>query len=367
MPVRTAEETINHVRSILLLKTVPSKGILPPEDVRGADSYDKIILNWHRCFDRICTAGRATPEELRRFLRKDLKISERACPDSDLKLLYERIDADGSGYVDFDEFLDFVKQKNEKDREVQETLSHAAHGVSVALRRRRVRSQEDLAEMFQNLDENGDNSLSLREFIKFIREEVKVSHHEVSDRQVKTLFRSMDEDDSGDVDVDEFYQFILDCVHTSIAEENGDGPKRRTRFGTKSCASAPALMLPALKQRGTEGQDGSSASPQKLAPRLPSLALMSGPVGRRNPHSLPAVQKSSNRSYAQITGAQRLNKMEDRLLDSGVNLKGRFFKASSDKNARMFAASRTMTSRFVEKSAEKAISLSVLEPYCLGG
>ncbi|CAE8637299.1 unnamed protein product [Polarella glacialis] len=133
-PILSAEESVNHVRCLLLRKSVPAKGI-----TRGSTGVIDPIAKWRNHFTHCSADGRASVsfEEMRQFVRKSLQVCARACSDEQLRLFFQVVDGEGRGRISFEQFLSFVQQKNAKGKQAADALIVAARSLQSALQRLR--------------------------------------------------------------------------------------------------------------------------------------------------------------------------------------------------------------------------------------
>jgi len=237
----------------------------------------------------------------------------------------------------------------------------------------------------------GDGSLGSEEMRRFFRKILDVSHHEAPDRNLMIAFRAMDEDGGGTLDAEEFMDFIREAVReetslcpagpepvhgeprvaTLLSGMRGVLPRRlpNRRPGTtydrgrsalpfashgrelpsrmRICASAPALAATAPSRSRTHRRLSSNLQ----ACGLPKTAVAPPPRMRAPPMAAPCSPEVDKRSddarfvepgapklgkpcYIRVRGmlsakdADALNRIEQRLFDAGVDVRGTYHKQS---------------------------------------
>lgn len=148
--------------------------------------------------------------ELSNAVRDSLNIPECVIYNYELKILFEEIDADGSGEVSIEELLQYLTQGHKTPEQVaakaQVRLQRVRKSLKTALQA--VASNEmAMRKMFANLDKDGDSTISQNEFISFVRKKLALTSWDVSDTDIKDFFKHLDRDGGG-VQVDEFIAFV---------------------------------------------------------------------------------------------------------------------------------------------------------------
>merc|ERR1719245_64115 len=123
------------------------------------------------------------------MVRTSLRISEANCPDRDLLLMFQNIDLDKSGCIEFNEFVGFVHQKKKEREPLPNSLGRA---LKLALTRNRIRSKDDLVTFFRQNDIDHDHGLSMHEVRRLLRETMRLSQHEISEHNIKRLMEKLD-------------------------------------------------------------------------------------------------------------------------------------------------------------------------------
>lgn len=332
------EQVIHRVRSLLNLRIVsakdpggPPKRLSPGPGGHSAAALDNSAkaARWKKLFlsydkDK---SGTITFKELRSLIRNCLHLSEGSCTDNDLKLVFARLDEDGSGAIEFDEFCTFVQARKQTAKEIPSSVGRA---LRLAMAREKVRSEIELRQLFDRSDLDNDNNMSVYELSRFFREVLRLSQHEVSEFHIKKVFKMLDGDYTGSISQDEFMKWIQKTVDLS----RGTAGFVSSKFGGNALMTPAATMAPPFGSAYSE------------TGRLPSLSAPPGsaPAGGRpgagraqaadanRPRSTPwgqaHVAPGGRRTYLSIPGAERLNHVEQRLFEAGFDVRGDFFKVS---------------------------------------
>jgi len=148
--------------------------------------------NWAKLFriedkDR---SGHLDWDEFRSMARRMLKLNEDRAPDAQLRAVFNSLDADGSGYVEYEELVAFVEDPVERMRA---RLCAAAVDVS------------DWTSFFQNQDSDKSGALDWPEFQAMCRKRLNLLD---DDPQLGMIFEAIDADDSGTISTEEFVTFV---------------------------------------------------------------------------------------------------------------------------------------------------------------
>jgi len=387
------EEMLSRMRSLLVF-SVENRG--PKMDTRsGVKKADVMIERWKSIFNKYDCGGTGTlgVEDVKRMVRGDLKIAKRLVSDHQVHQLFEAIDEDHGGSVEFNEFLDFVQQPSTRGAVSESAvIESVARGVRLALRRNKIKVK-DLEENFSSFDESGDIStgeLGCKDMVRFFRKVLKLEQHECSDKALRVAFKAMDDDGSGSMSMDEFMDFIKFCSQEYIKKElparlpgllggmKGALPERAPSRRPGSSPGSPMSRLPfCLNGRDVPSGGRLSAASRTLArpvsePSLATLGFNISPImtraqssggvfGDASSDGIPdddmdspkSVGRISHRSqprdsppkkrvwsgelpgknrggYMLLKGANALNAVENRLFEAGIDVRGNYHKLGRD-------------------------------------
>merc|ERR1711890_223051 len=107
--------------------------------------------------------------------------------DQQVRRLFSEVDTDGNGKVDFEEFLDLVRETERQEDSVSE-----------------VDGSEKSKEIFRVLDTDGDGSLSRDEWEQVVR---RMGLHTTQEETMQ-LFALADTDRDGRIGVQEFVKYL---------------------------------------------------------------------------------------------------------------------------------------------------------------
>uniref|UniRef100_A0A0E9RJD3 Troponin C, skeletal muscle n=1 Tax=Anguilla anguilla TaxID=7936 RepID=A0A0E9RJD3_ANGAN len=102
----------------------------------------------------------------------------------ELDAIIEEVDGDGSGTIDFEEFLVMMVQQLKEDQA--------------------GKSEEELAEFFRVFDKNGDGFIDREEFGEILRS----SGEPVSEEEIDELMADGDKNNDGKIDFDEWLKMM---------------------------------------------------------------------------------------------------------------------------------------------------------------
>ncbi len=91
------------------------------------------------------------------------------------------------------------------------------------------RYKGDWIAMFKKVDKNGSGDLDLQEFHDALRFEAKISREVLPDEDVMDVFRVIDEDNGGTIEGPEFVSFLAGALRRwrGVGVRRGDAPHRR--------------------------------------------------------------------------------------------------------------------------------------------
>lgn len=333
---------VRHVKSDRVpdyLPSLPSVARRVPDAGPPAfDDFNK-TMRWKSLFNYYDDDGgnSLSFKEFTSMVRNTLRISESKLTERDLRLLFERIDYSRNGEIEFDEFYQYIKLKTKESEELPRTLGRA---IRLALRRLRVRTENDIKVLFENLDFDADGGITLHQLRRLVRETLRLNQHEFSDFYIKRLLQSIDRDNTGQIEFGEFVKFIRDHIHI-------DGTQPKGSFDVGLYASDDVITelnrLPVNSP--AMSKEAATSSSSRLS------GSQSSPV-------MPYIGEQKCRGYLKVPGAERLNRVEGRLLDAGFDIRGEFFKVAE---AHAETVSRNARQRARPNRLSKTIAVPSLE------
>merc|ERR1719281_2277777 len=143
-------------------------------------------------------------------VRNVLGVLEQTVCIYDLKVLFGTLDMDGGDDIALSEFVGFLQHgpvderteayhKETKIRKVRKRLQEVF--------RRRAGNEYQIRLLFKRVDADGEGSLDMDEFTFFIRKELKQTEADISSSDLKAFYKFLDEDGSG-LEVEEVIQFV---------------------------------------------------------------------------------------------------------------------------------------------------------------
>lgn len=168
--------------------------------------------SWESVFDKCDKdqSGYLDYNELHSAVRSGLIIPEKVIQNYELRILFDEIDVDGSGGVSIEELLQYLQQGYRTPQEiaakadvriqrVRKNLKLAFSGISS--------NEMSIRKMFTKLDLDGDSSLSLYEFKKFVRTTLSMSTYEITNTDLEDFYKFLDTNGGG-ISVDELIAFV---------------------------------------------------------------------------------------------------------------------------------------------------------------
>ena len=115
-----------------------------------------------------------------------------------VKRLFNRVDSDGNGRIDFEEFLKLFKLVSNKDTDKTEDTKETPEDPSIDEERRKS------LQLLKLFDKDGDGSLSVAEWQTVLNR----MGMKCNPREAQALFSNVDSDGDGKIDIDEFMQYL---------------------------------------------------------------------------------------------------------------------------------------------------------------
>ena len=158
-------------------------------------------------FGRLDTdgSGELDLEEFQSAIRTELGISAQDITDADVTKIFQAVDDDGSGAIDAKEFVYWLCGDESEKAKLALMASPRSNPVRDKLKKMsEERSQASGWEyIFEKYDFDGSGELELGEFIEAVRGECKLSPNEISNNDIEELFGVIDADESGAIDAPE--------------------------------------------------------------------------------------------------------------------------------------------------------------------
>ncbi|XP_073649149.1 troponin C, skeletal muscle isoform X1 [Tursiops truncatus] len=159
-------------------------GIIPTDQQAEARSYlsEEMIAEFKAAFDMFDAdgGGDISVKELGTVMR----MLGQTPTKEELDAIIEEVDEDGSGTIDFEEFLVMMVRQMKED----------AKG----------KSEEELAECFRIFDRNADGYIDAEELAEIFR----ASGEHVTDEELESLMKDGDKNNDGRIDFDEFLKMM---------------------------------------------------------------------------------------------------------------------------------------------------------------
>ncbi|CAJ0966121.1 unnamed protein product [Ranitomeya imitator] len=159
-------------------------GLQPTDQQQDARSFlsEEMIAEFKAAFDMFDTdgGGDISTKELGTVMR----MLGQTPTKEELDAIIEEVDEDGSGTIDFEEFLVMMVRQMKED----------AQG----------KSEEELAECFRIFDKNADGYIDSEELGEILRS----SGESITDEEIEELMKDGDKNNDGKIDFDEFLKMM---------------------------------------------------------------------------------------------------------------------------------------------------------------
>lgn len=387
------EALIANVRN--MLRKASQRDSLRKEQIRCLEDPEKGALQiteadkWSGIFHLSSKDGSGILSftEVQRMVRRYLKLSERVLPDGVLQLFFSIIDKTSDDKVTSHDFLRLVTEgTGQESARAQAETEAIGKAMVMALWREHIYSDQELERWLESHDLLGTGSWSYSEMVRFFREVLRLSQHELPDKRIRSLFKSLEKDRASAVRVAALRSFIKarwqaqggvpERLTVQVPEDMGGRSCGHGRWARKldptGCVGAPFFFngreVP-VRNRSGLGQPPGSATPpstaetaaagtSKVAPRSsppsrPGSAPLSPPTAlplpkrpgsaRRQkqpqggPRRLPSGASSDaqrmsgrpDRCYRVGRFARTMNRIEGRLFEAGIDVRGHLYKSQS--------------------------------------
>ncbi|KAM5135914.1 troponin C, skeletal muscle [Mantella aurantiaca] len=156
----------------------------PTDQQMDARSFlsEEMIAEFKAAFDMFDTdgGGDISTKELGTVMRMLGQTPSK----EELDAIIEEVDEDGSGTIDFEEFLVMMVRQMKED----------AQG----------KSEEELADCFRIFDKNADGYIDMEELGEILRS----SGESITDEEIEELMQDGDKNNDGKIDFDEFLKMM---------------------------------------------------------------------------------------------------------------------------------------------------------------
>jgi len=376
------EGALGRVRSLLRVRAL-AKGA--SVEVTGRDRDAVLVERWKGLFQKynFDGSGNLDKDHIRQMVRRDLRITEKLISDLQLQRVCALMDLDGDGNIDFNAFMAFVLQKPQKASMTHdEIIQSVTRAVRLSMHRNKIQMQE-LQNKFGGFcaDDPVKGEVGLYDMLHFFRHELRVSKHDVSDNHLKVAFQFIDANQNHTLSQEEFMAFVRHCYkgskkqeppsqfHGIMAGSRGCLPDRlpKHRPGTfpglplaglpfcykgrdlkvahrlgahsRCCPPVFAAVPPSSQPpaRGAQVSEAASAA-ARLSSSMPILpgrgSSMDASRESRGSIRKPAAPDGASRDwsvprptgYSVLKGGASLNKIEHRLLEAGLDVRGQYFR-----------------------------------------
>mmetsp|Transcript_12560 Transcript_12560/g.24548 ORF Transcript_12560/g.24548 Transcript_12560/m.24548 type:complete len:388 (+) Transcript_12560:72-1235(+) len=356
------EGALGRVRSLLRVRAL-AKGASP--EVTGRERDAVLVERWKGLFKKydVDGSGNLDKGHIKQMVRRDLRITEKLISDDQLQRVCVLMDLDGDGSIDFDAFMEFVLQKPKKASMTHdEIIQSVTRAVRLSMHRNKIQMRE-LQDKFGGFcaDDPVTGEVGLFEMLHFFRHELRVSKHDVSDHNLKVAFNFIDTNANRTLSPQEFMAFVRHCYQGSqkqgpptqfygiMAGSRGCLPERLPRHRPGTVHGLPLAGLPFCYH----GRDLKVAhrlgAHSRCCPPVFAAVPPGGdrPTGARLSSSMPILpgSRSSSRKpgcpsnalrdwsqprrptgYRTLKGGASLNKIEQRLLEAGLDVRGQCFR-----------------------------------------
>eukprot|EP00746_Dinoflagellata_sp_MGD_P006066 gnl/MRDRNA2_/MRDRNA2_111805_c0_seq1.p1 gnl/MRDRNA2_/MRDRNA2_111805_c0~~gnl/MRDRNA2_/MRDRNA2_111805_c0_seq1.p1 ORF type:complete len:346 (-),score=72.16 gnl/MRDRNA2_/MRDRNA2_111805_c0_seq1:6-992(-) len=224
-------------------------------------------------------SGLLSFEEIRLAVRKDLRIPPAAITDDELRAVFNKLDNDGSGHLDVDELLVFMSAAPRANGSLspeteQKKMARIQRNLRVA-RNRMHPPCKNWKVFFEKLDVDDDSALSLHELMRAMRQELKLGPWDLSQDDVKLLFQEMDADGNDKISVSEFIAFLEECdALGSVSTSHLETRSQRENVWKPHSSLSESDLRPKTHHLRHRPHPQLAGVPRKTrsAPRLPGLA-----------------------------------------------------------------------------------------------
>jgi Ca2+-binding EF-hand superfamily protein len=161
-------------------------------------------------------SGEIDGDEFMAAVRHELAIGLAVMPDDEVRQVFEAVDTDGSGEVDAAEFMAWLEGKD-IGPPVKRGRRRALEKVKQRFKLASREAVEGLGwqRIFEMYDDDESGELELEEFSRAVRQECSLAVDAVSDREVAELFHVIDADGSGAIDSTELQSLLCEQIEST--------------------------------------------------------------------------------------------------------------------------------------------------------
>lgn len=229
----------------------------------AAAAYTPNGLDFKRLFQKYDkdNSGTIDLSEFIMAVRRDARLTKTDCTDNFLKQVFDDIDTDKGGEIDYDEeFREWVGFDEEQMKvemakaaelnkeltakiQYQKSLAGILKEKHITQIKQKMKAKAydsggiNYKKLYKFYDRNNDGLMSFIEFKSAVRRDAELSAAEVSDEGLKVLFDTIDKDGEGELSFEEeFLPWLME----------GHQEKRKKRpkaDGTQSMASMSSMRL----------------------------------------------------------------------------------------------------------------------------
>lgn len=194
-------------------------------------------------------SGQLEVDEVRKALRRTLRIAPLVITDAEISKLCATLDTDHSGSVSIKELMDFVGVEPEVSKRTGKSIAGISLNIAAPPKKEldpdvveKLRSKikaaaytghsgRQLDVVFGRFDHDGSGNLEVEEVKRALRRSLRIPASMIADAEISSLCKMLDTDRSGTVSIGELVDFIGPEPETSkrtgksLSHEPGQAPK----------------------------------------------------------------------------------------------------------------------------------------------
>ena len=234
--------------------SVANKPVAPAQRRRPAPLASEIVLAIHqklqaasytaggrdfaklfRQLDRD-NSGAISADELRRCIRRELRVPVPLISDKEIAALFAMLDADESGEVELAELTDFLQNGPPLTVGLINVVRTSMRDAAFSL------AGDRWERLMLSFDRDCNGTIDVSEFRRAIRRELKLGLSQITERMIEQLFSLLDADSSGTLDLNELVRFVKDGPDvidlTRLASISALRPTAARAEGSRSAATS---------------------------------------------------------------------------------------------------------------------------------